>query len=135
MGLPAEPIVASSAGSTPADGGLEITTIDLGSRIACKCPERQARHRPADLGGEIASTHADAVRDAFAQRGESRDDGLQPGAGGGHAADPPPRHDVGEAEADATEIGRAAVRPHAQKPLRGGQALELDFFVEAARCR
>ena len=100
----------------------------LGPRIPREHGQGQRGHRAPDLGREIAAAHADAVRDTFTQRGQPRDDGLQPGAGGRHAADAPARNDVGEPETDAGEIGGAAVGPHAQQAPRGGQALELHLL-------
>ena len=56
-----------------------------------------------------------------------RSHGLQSRARGRDAADSPARHHIGEAEANAVQVGRAAVGAHAEEPPADRQLLELHF--------
>ncbi len=97
----------------------------VGQRLQCR-----QRHHAADFGGQIAAADADPVRDALAQCREPGHDRLQTGSGGCHATDPAALHDVEKAESLAAQIGRSAVRPHAQKSTFEGLLLQLDLGLQ-----
>ena len=103
---------------------------DLGCWIRGQQLEAERRHQPAHRLGQIATAHADPVRDSLAEGGHVGGDGLQACAGGGHAADPAARDDVGEAESHAPEVRGAAVRAHAQEPAAGGEPFEGHLVLD-----
>ena len=90
---------------------------ELRGRIGAERVEGVEGHGPADRAAHIAPAHADGLRDALAAGSEKTGDLLEAGARGGHEADPPSRHDVGEAERRAAQVGSAAVRAHEQQAL------------------
>ena len=76
---------------------------------------------------QVAAASADRVADALAGLVQQTGDLLQARARGADQADPTAPHQVGKAEADAVQDGRAAIRAHHQQVLLLRPTLQLDL--------
>src|SRR4029453_16857815 len=74
--------------------------------------ERLQRGDAADCGMEVATAGADGVRDAAAESMHEARHFLDAGSGGADHADGSAANAVREAEADAVDDGRSALRAH-----------------------
>ena len=84
--------------------------------------ERLPRRAGSDGRRQVTTTDAEAVADPDPCRVEQAHDLLGTGAGGGHDADGPLAHDVGEAHRDPADDRGAAVGPH-DEHVRGGRGV------------
>ena len=75
-----------------------------------------ARHAAGHRGRQVAPADADHLGDALAPPVEQAHRLLRAGAGGGHDPDATAAHDVGEAEAAASERGRPCPGPMTSRP-------------------
>ena len=71
---------------------------------------------------QVVAAGADRLRDALAPAIDQAGHLLQPGAGRRDGADLAAAHHVGEAERDAADDRRAAVRPHHQQVVLAGRS-------------
>ena len=101
----------------------------LGLVVVRQHPHRLAEHDPADVRRQVAPADADDLRHADAGAIEQDRDLLRAGPGGGHDPDRAGLDHVHEAQADAAEHRRAALRAHHQQAALGAALLERDLVV------
>ena len=99
-------------------------------RVGGEGGERLLRRAGGDLGRQVTAADAEAVADPDPGGVEQAHDLLGARAGGRDEADRPRPHDVGEAERDAADDGRAAVGAHDEHIGGSGGVLEAHLVLD-----
>ena len=102
-------------------------TLVSGSSSSARQP---VQHRDAaDRVGQVVPAGAERLRDARAELVDPHGDFLRAGARRADHADRAAPHHVGEAERDAVDDRRAAIRAHHHQVVLAGVLLERQFAV------
>src|SRR3972149_4566543 len=85
---------------------------------------------PADRLAEVVAAGADRLRDADAEAVDEGGHLLEPGAGGGEAADRAAPHDIREGERHAVDDRGAAVGAHDDQTVLARELLQRHLVLE-----